>query len=276
MTLPNHLPKSNLFVHIFDQWEITTFSLLQASGFGQLLKNQKTVLIKPNLVSTQKPPVTTPVELVSAIVDFIQQNDPGITIIVGEGTGTVGYTTWRPFKELGYIRMAKEKGIDLIDLNDAELMHVRKPECRRFSEMHLPKICLESFLVSVPVLKAHSFSGVTLSMKNMIGIAPPLHYQVGGSWKKSAFHDRIEEAIFDLNQYKKPDFTVLDATIGMPQAHLWGATCDPPVNRLIAGKDPVAVDAYGARLLQRDWRKIGHIVMANGILGNTETENIVL
>ena len=134
--------------------------------------------------------------------------------------------------------------------------------------MYLPRIVFESFLISVPVLKAHSLAGVTLTMKNMIGLAPPAHYQQGGNWKKASFHQRIQEAVLDLNRYRTPDFTLLDATIGMQEAHLWGPTCDPPPNRLAASFDPVAVDSYGCGLLGIKWDSIGHVRMAHNVLGS--------
>ena len=120
------------------------------------------------------------------------------------------------------------------------------------------------------MLKAHSLAGVTLTMKNMIGLAPPAHFQQGGYWKKASFHQGIQEAVFDLNRYRTPDFTLLDATIGMQEAHLWGPTCDPPPNRLAAGYDPVAIDSYGCRLLCIKWNSIGHLTMAHGTLGTAE------
>ena len=98
--------------------------------------------------------------------------------------------------------------------------------------MYLPELLFNSFLISVPVLKAHSLAEVTLTMKNMLGCAPPHHYQCGGRWKKSAFHEQIQEAVLDLNRYRTPDFTVLDATVGMSEAHVWGAHCQPPCQRL--------------------------------------------
>lgn len=63
----------------------------------------------------------------------------------------------------------------------------------------------------------------------------------------------------------------------MAEAHLWGPTCDPPVNKLVAGFDPVAIDSYGAGLLGKDWRDIGHIAKVDGELGQAEpiTEIIV-
>ncbi|MCI5123924.1 MAG: DUF362 domain-containing protein, partial [Candidatus Electrothrix sp. AR5] len=85
--------------------------------------------------------------------------------------------------------------------------------------------------------------------------------------KKAAFHNQIHEAVADLNRYRSPDFTILDATVGMPEAHLWGPICDPPVNKLIAGFDPVALDSYGAALLGKDWQHIGHIADMDGELG---------
>jgi uncharacterized protein (DUF362 family) len=56
----------------------------------------------------------------------------------------------------------------------------------------------------------------------------------------------------------------------MAEAHLWGPHCDPPVDKILAGFDPVAIDAAGADLLGFDWRSIDHIALANGLLGDAE------
>lgn len=266
------LIKHPVFKVNFLAWETSVPKLLDAAGLGKTLSSlRKKVLIKPNLVEASPPPITTPVELVASIIDYIRSKNPSIEIIVAEGCGSIDYETPTPFKQLGYVGMAYEKKVKLIDLNCEETVKLSNKECRRWPEMHLPKIILESFLISVPVLKAHSMADVTLTMKNMLGAAPPSHYNAG-SWKKSAFHERIHEAIFDLNRYQTPDFTVIDATIGMAEAHLWGPHCEPPPNMLLASFDPVAADAYGTSILGRDWRRIGHISMANGVLGHAEAE----
>ena len=79
----------------------------------------------------------------------------------------------------------------------------------------------------------------------------------------------------DLNRYRTPDFTILDATIGMAESHLWGRTCDPPINIVAAGYDPVAMDAYGAGLLGKDWRHINHIADVHQELGQAEHLQII-
>ncbi len=80
----------------------------------------------------------------------------------------------------------------------------------------------------------------------------------------------MHESIFELNRYRRPDLNIIDARVGLADYHLGGATCNPPVGKLVAGFDPVAVDAEGAALLGFDWRSIDHIAMADGVLGTAE------
>jgi uncharacterized protein (DUF362 family) len=259
-----------VFIRDFTDWRDSVRSLLDRADLLTAIGAKRQVLIKPNLVENFPPPITTPVGLVEAIVKYLQERDRGLRIIIGEGTGSRDYDTFHPFRELGYVEMAARCGVTLLDLNEETLRTMRRAECQRWPEMHLPEILFESFLLSVPVLKAHSLASVTLTMKNMMGCAPPAHYEKGGHWKKSAFHANVQEAILDLNRYRTPDFTVLDATVGMQEAHLWGPTCNPPHRKLAAGRDPVAIDVYGAGLLGRDWRRIDHLAKAHRELGLAE------
>jgi len=266
------IPTSNdtIYTTSFTSWQKSVPPLLEAAKLIDHLGVAEKIIIKPNLVEPQKPPITTPVELVGAMVAYIHAARPDLEIIIAEGCGSSSNNTWQIFERLGYNHLADLPRVTLMDLNEAPLVHLRNKTSRRWPEMHLPKIVFESFLISVPVLKAHSLAGVTLTMKNMMGLAPPAHYQQGGNWKKASFHQGIQEAVYDLNCYRTPDFTLLDATIGMQEAHLWGPTCDPPPNRLAAGYDPVAIDSYGCSLLGRKWDTIGHLVRAHLSLGTAE------
>lgn len=259
----------------FVSWQESLGPLLTASGLaGHLPGPAGTILIKPNLVEALPPPITTPVALVAALIAWLREHTSA-RIIVGEGSGAMDYETGHAFAALGYSKMARNAGVELTDLNHEQLVCLKKTDCHRWPEMHLPRLALDSFLISVPVLKAHSMAGVTLTMKNMMGLAPPAHYRSGRSWKKSAFHRQIQDAIADLNRYRSPDFTVLDATVGMAKAHLWGPLCDPPVTTLAAAFDPVAIDAYGTTLLNKEWRRIGHISAVQNELGLAEPLQII-
>ncbi len=265
--------KSTVFTATFTSWPESVRSLCEAAGLKELLrKSGKAVLVKPNLVENLAPPITTPVAMVAELVAYLQEELPGVEIIIGEGCGATSYDTHYVFKEQGYAELARQRKIQLVDLNNEPLLALENPACSCWPQMYLPKILFDVFLLSVPVLKAHSLAGVTLTMKNMMGAAPPSHFQQGGAWKKASFHSRIDPAIFDLNTYRTPDFTLLDATIGMQQAHLWGPTCNPPKMLVAAGVDPVAIDAWGTALLGFDWQQIGYIKMADGVLGSAHYE----
>jgi len=248
--------------------------LLEAAKLSEAIGQSSTVMLKPNLVEALQPPITTPVGFVADIIDYIKQITPEVKIIVAEGSGAADYDTWHSFESLGYTAMAAELGVQLIDLNTEPLTKLEKNYCRRWPQMYLPEIIFDVFLISIPVLKAHSLAGVTLSMKNMMGIAPPAHYQQGGHWKKAAFHENVQVAVFDLNQYRAPDYAILDASVGMQEAHLWGPSCNPPHNTFAASSDPVAIDAYGTQLLKRKWQQIAHIARADGVLGSAQSYQI--
>jgi|LGVF01.2.fsa_nt_gb uncharacterized protein (DUF362 family) len=253
----------------FISYEETIPALLKNIGAPEVLARQKRILIKPNLVNASPPPVTLPVAACAALVRACRQWSDA-KIIIAEGTGERHLSTDEVFAIHGYDRLAKEEGIELVDLNEAELVELRDPRNKVFPSFMMPRLVMESFVLSAAVLKAHSLSTVTLSMKNMIGVAPPAYYQRGGHWKKSAFHQQMQTSIFELNRYRQPDLAFIDATVGLADYHLGGPTCDPPVNKLVAGFDPVAVDAIGAQFLGIPWQQVGHIKMANGVLGGAE------
>jgi len=194
------------------------------------------------------------------VINFVRRHTQA-PIVIAEGCGDARLETPEVFARLGYDALAKALDVGLLDLNTAPLKRLTDPACRVFPEMWLPAAVFEHVLISLPVLKAHSMCRLTGSMKNMMGLAPPERYGGRfGSWKKAAFHQDLDAAIVELNRYRRPDFTVMDATVGLADFHLGGACCRPPVNRILAGRDARALDREAAGLLGMDWREIGHLV----------------
>jgi len=256
----------------FREYPQSVREALDGLDAGAVLAAQERIVIKPNLVNDSPPPITTPVECVEALLDYCREHSNG-DIVIAEGTGNCD--TSRAFDALGYTEMAARRNVELIDLDQQETTELSNASFKYLKRFPLPRCLLDCFLISVPVLKAHSMSDVTLSMKNLIGIAPASVYR-GGAYRKSKLHGRnnteLHQYILELNQYRKPDLGLIDATIGMAEAHLWGPHCDPPVNKLLASYDPVALDAKGAQLLGFDWRTINHIRDARGIIGKGPEE----
>lgn len=247
-------------VENFDRYDVSVPKILTALRASEALAAQSAILIKPNLVNASPHPVTTSVACCEAVVRYVQDCAPRAEIVVAEGCGDASRDTADVFRALGYDAMAERCGVPLIDLNTAPLRTLSDSRCSVFPTIHLPEMALTHYIVSLPVLKAHSIADITGALKNMMGFAPPKHY--GGSWKKSAFHRRMQQALIDLNRYRRADLSLLDASVGLADFHLGGAECDPHPNTLIAGYDPVAVDRKAAELLHLDWRTIEHLAVS--------------
>ncbi|MFO7963491.1 MAG: DUF362 domain-containing protein [Desulfobacterales bacterium] len=243
----------------FNGYEVSISEALDRINAGEMLGRQTHVLIKPNLVNAAPHPVTTPAACCAAVIQYIKAfANP--QIVIGEGCGDAAHETGELFQMLGYADLRKRYGVELVDLNHAPLVRLEHPTCRLFPEMYLPEIALSHFLISVPVLKAHSLAVMSGTLKNMIGLAPPKYYSGEyGIWKKSLFHHHLHRRITELNRYRTPDMTVMDASIGLSEYHLGGPACSPPVNTIIAGCNPVEVDRRAASLLKQDWTRIPHL-----------------
>ncbi|MGE4299074.1 MAG: DUF362 domain-containing protein [Desulfovibrionaceae bacterium] len=243
----------------FRDYPSSVAEAMDQAGAARLLDGVGRVVLKPNLVNASPFPVTTPPALCEAVIAFIRRHGAP-EIIIAEGCGDAMLETDEVFARLGYDALAARCGVGLLDLNHAPLIVLEDPARPVFPVMHLPAILFDCLLISLPVLKAHSLADVTGSLKNMMGAAPPQYYGGRyGSWKKAAFHGRMQQSITDLVAYRPPDFAVMDATVGLADYHLGGRWCDPPVNRILAGGDPWELDREAARLLGLDWRTIGHL-----------------
>lgn len=249
----------NVVNEIFDTYEASVHRAMAAGGAADLLGSDRPVMLKPNLINASPHPVTTPPEMCAAVIAFVRLHTKA-PIVVAEGCGDIALETSEIFTRLGYDRLARHSGVALLDLNTAPLVKRTDHRCRIFPEMWLPKAVFGQVLISLPVLKAHSFCKITGSMKNMMGVLPPKYYNgSGGSWKKAAFHQHLNEAIVELNRYRPPDFTVMDATVGLIDYHLGGACCQPPANRILAGYQARDVDREACGLLGLDWRDISYL-----------------
>lgn len=285
--------QSKVIVADFESYEKTIKRVFDALGDLKRKINEKKIVIKPNLTINIPPPVTTSVECVEAIIKEIFRrkiaNDK--KIIIAEGSG--GCDTLDAFKDLGYEKLRKEYNIELVDLNRAERTEIKNENALRLKSLLFPSVLINSFLINVPVPKEHSSAIITCSLKNMFGIYLSKGYlaewnmlrRIGvvvarkifaRGWSKCDLHVLgVHESIYDLNLYKKPDLTICDARIGQREQEIEGKPCEPPLNKIIASYDAVALDSYVARFFGYDWKEIRYLVYANRKLGNAENFKII-
>ena len=160
--------------------------------------------------------------------------------------------TTSSMEESGTKAVAEELGVPLVDLNADDHEEVEVPSPLVMNSVKIAQTVLDSnVIISVPVLKTHIRSAVTLSLKNMKGAMP-------GEEKKKTHRLGLEMAIADLNSVIRPHFVVVDALMGMEGLWEYPDDC-VPMGLIGAGRDPVAVDATFARVAGVSPGEISHL-----------------
>ncbi len=236
-------------------------SLLEELDFGGRLDDINRIIIKPNLLQDSPPPCTTDVDCVEAIIKYIRIRNSSIPVVILEGSG--GCETSKAFKVLGYGELAENYGVTLMDVDQSPLVKLENKNARVYKEIYLPEIIFDSYLISVPVLKDHLMTTVTLGLKNMVGLLHKKHYGNYWSYNRSDVHRvGLDEAIADLNDYIDIGLTIIDGRLGQEGSHLKGGrVCLPAKSIVIGGYNTLEVDKAGARILGHDWKNVRHLRM---------------
>ncbi len=129
-------------------------------------------------------------------------------------------------------------------------------------------------VINLPVVKHHSLSKCTISMKNWYGI-------LGG--RRNRLHQDIHTSIADLASAVRPTLTIVDATrVLFRNGPTGGNISDVSAeNTIVAGVDEIALDAYCLRFLNlkadevpflkigerrglgvRDWQSLNYVELS--------------
>lgn len=123
-------------------------------------------------------------------------------------------------------------------------------------------------VINLPIVKHHNLSRATMGMKNWYGI-------LGG--RRNQLHQNIDVSVADLATFIRPTLTVMDAYRVLVSNGPQGGNLNDVrlMKTVVAGTDPVAIDAYGATLLGLRAQQIPYITIAHKrALGNSNFEAI--
>jgi uncharacterized protein (DUF362 family) len=110
-------------------------------------------------------------------------------------------------------------------------------------------------IIGMAPVKDHHRSGASMVMKNWYGL-------LGG--RRNIFHQDINTIIMELAMMVNPSLVILDGTMSMMTNGPTGGSLSDlkQTNTMIVGTDQVAVDAFGATLLDRTVNDLPFIGMA--------------
>ena len=148
------------------------------------------------------------------------------------------------------------------------------PQAEKFRKTDVMRDVLEAdVLISAPVAKSHSSSGVSLSMKGMMGLI----------LNRTIMHWRydLSSSIVDLCTFLKPDLIVIDGTRVLSTNGPGGPGNVLRYDTIIASRDMVAADATAVAMFE--WygqkmqpRQVKHISIAHERgLGRMDIDNLI-
>ena len=221
----------------------------------------KRVVLKPNLVEFDQNTVinTHPKMVHAALEAFRSAGAADVRVAEGPGHRRV---TLDLADAAGYFSTFPKFESLFTDLNLDEVTKVNlvRPHSK-LTSLYLPNTVLGcDLLVSMPKMKTHHWVGATLSMKNLFGLVPGGVY----GWPKNVLHwAGIGESIADLHTLFPRTFSIVDGIVGMEGIGPIQGT-PRPMWIVVAGADPVAVDATCCRIMHIDPRRVSYLTLAAG------------
>ncbi len=242
-------------------------------GINRFVKRGGTVLVKPNIGWDRTPEygANTNPDLIKAIVESCRKAGASKVYVFDH---TCDH--WRnTYKNSGIEASVKAAGGEMIPANSKSYYReVPIPGGVTLKKALVHRVYLEAdTVINVPILKHHSSTMITASMKNLMGVI----------WDRYAWHRMgLHQCIADFAALRKPDLVAIDAYNVMTRNGPRGYSKSDLVEYkyLFMSADQVAADAAGAMVLAQSSgiktpRDIGHIRIAEKAgLGSADLDSL--
>jgi uncharacterized protein (DUF362 family) len=223
----------------------------------------KNVLIKPNAARLAFPGegVTTHPSVVAAAVKHLKKQGAG-RVVIGESC-IFGVDAREAFRVTGMKEISEKNRVELVDLDRGAPTEIPIPGGKVIKKIKVPALLKEfDFIVSIPVMKTHMHTRVTLSLKNMKGLLwrreKARFHQLRYDQKVTEGHKELDIAISEMASVLSPHLAIIDGTVGMEgMGPAYGARKKMGV--IVAGNNGLSTDAVAARLMGLNPEAIPHL-----------------
>ncbi len=249
----------------------------QTGGVSSLVKSGDKVAIKINLTGggtwverqlgcPAEESIWTHSSVIRAVGEALIDAGAGQISIVESGGDEIMYNP-----RFGYMAVTSSLGAAYIDLNKSDPYsgYEKIPVATRYNFLEFkvnPILSEVDLYVSIAKMKCHYTAGITLSMKNNVGMVPGNLYSggdgggtrwglhgVNGELTQAGWH--LPRSIVDLNSARPIDLAVIDGISTMDKGEgSWVPNFRAPLyaNALLIGRDPVKTDAVGMQVMGFD------------------------
>jgi len=226
-------------------------------GIGRYVGRGDVVAVKPNIAFNSPPQykATTDPLVVRTIVDLCYQAGASKVYVFDRTVSNprLSYVT------SGIQQAAEEAGAKVLQVGEVSSKLYKRivvADGVYLKETLVNRYILESdVFINLPVAKTHSTAGLTIGMKNLMGISGD---------NRSRWHWEIHQAISDINMAVKSDLTVVDATAIMTQRGPTGGSLSylEDKDTIIASSGVAQADAEAATLFGKKPEDLGYLRLA--------------
>jgi len=245
-------------------------------GVRAVIQSNLKILIKPNAIHFTPQSYTDP-SVLEALLAWLR--DHGYRNLEVMENATNGNFTRLVFHAIGYTKICKRYGAKPVFLDENPTVEVflhgenEPTRIPRHLYLHLFRHREENYYLDLPKLKTHSMSMVTLGIKNQQAF--PIHADRMHRHNHATLHQRLA-SIYHLI---RPDFCIIEGINAIQHGHVpiqaFLNEYVVPMGVLIGGRDTLAVDTIGARILGYDVSEIDHLRLCREWgLGESEPNNI--
>ncbi len=199
------------------------------------------VLVKPNIVSQEPYPTTTHPQVLASVLDFLLQLK--CQIVVADGPAFDAGDSDRTISSHPLGAVCHQRGIELQNLHKHGFRKVRTEGM----SLEISTLAFEcDRIISLPVLKPHKHCRMTGALKNQFGFLR--------NRERIMMHARLKslsKGIAEINSVVRPSLFIVDAikTYRYANERRHGGN-EVKLGYMLAGRDPVALDALGLELLR--------------------------
>ncbi len=232
------------------------------------VKSDSTVFIKPNFTYPYfKKGITTSPDFLKCFMEILK--DRADNVILGESNGgNHSFTADDSFKGHDMSKICSDAGVELVNLSDLPYRKIEEKILNKNVSVTLPNLLLDDIdcFISVPVLKVHVMTTVTLSMKNLWGCYPDT--------MRCLHHKNLNEKLTLITKKLNPKICIMDASYALDgHGPMYGEA--KKLGMILSSDNPVVIDSLGTAVMGIPIDNVKHILVAEKEgLGSTDLEKI--
>ena len=258
-----------------DYEKATMLAVELVGGIRKFVPKKARVALLPNVQSRHPGSFTKP-EVLRAVIKLCKK----------AGAKEINCLSWQSVKQwedtgLKAVIDAEGVGLKLFEKDEALFKAVPVPGGLALTEARiLADFYDHDVLINMPITKDHAGNKFTGTMKNLMGLNSPMSNRTfhRPNWKTDPGDiAHLEQSIVDLNKAVKPALNVVDATEFIVTNGPFGPGQLLRPEKVVAGTDRVAVDAYCAGLWGLEPKDIVQIKRASEQgLGEINLDKVVI